>query len=107
MIQHQVVRHKFSTMLQTMLPCLHWARSLCRDMDEGRANAGEIALLKNAATRCMRDVADEAIQVLGGQGYMRASASERIYREVKVMMIGGGADEIMHELAARQLGIMP
>jgi len=64
-------------------------------------------LLKNAATRCMRDVADQAIQVLGGQGFMRSSATERIYREVKVMMIGGGADEIMHELACRQLGVMP
>lgn len=76
-------------------------------MDQDQANAGEIALLKNAATRCMRDVADQAIQVLGGQGFMRSSATERIYREVKVMMIGGGADEIMHELACRQLGVMP
>ncbi|HAB46982.1 MAG: acyl-CoA dehydrogenase [Betaproteobacteria bacterium] len=107
LIQHQVIRHKFSAMLQAMLPCLHWARRLCQDMDGGRANAGEIALLKNAATRCMRDIADESIQILGGQGFMRSSASERIYREVKVMMIGGGADEIMHELACRQLGVMP
>jgi acyl-CoA dehydrogenase len=36
---------------------------------------------------------------------MRGSASERIYREVKVVMIGGGAEEIMKELASRQLGI--
>ena len=107
LIQHQTIRHKFSKMLQSILPCVHWARRLCEAMDQGRANAGEIALLKNAATRCMRDVADEAIQVLGGQGFMRSSASERIYREVKVMMIGGGADEIMHELACRQLGVMP
>ncbi|MBM3378291.1 MAG: hypothetical protein FJY39_00905, partial [Betaproteobacteria bacterium] len=40
-------------------------------------------------------------------GYLRASASERIYREVKVMMIGGGAEEVMYELAARQLGLEP
>ena len=41
----------------------------------------------------------------GGMGYMRGSACERIYREVKVMTIGGGAEEIMKELAARQLDI--
>ena len=35
---------------------------------------------------------------------MRGSRAERIYREVKVMMIGGGAEEIMKDLAARQLG---
>jgi acyl-CoA dehydrogenase len=35
---------------------------------------------------------------------VRGSKSERIYREVKVSMIGGGAEEIMKDLAARQLG---
>ena len=41
---------------------------------------------------------------LGGMGFMRGTVSERVYREVKVMMIGGGAEEIMKELAAKQLG---
>ena len=41
---------------------------------------------------------------LGGAGFMRGSRAERIYREVKVMMIGGGAEEIMKDLAAKQLG---
>ena len=36
---------------------------------------------------------------------MLGTKSERIYREVKVMMIGGGAEETMKELAARQMGI--
>lgn len=35
---------------------------------------------------------------------MRGSRAERIYREVKAMMIGGGSEEIMKHLAARQLG---
>ena len=45
------------------------------------------------------------MQILGGMGYMRGTKSERLYREVKVMMIGGGAEEILKDLAARQLGI--
>jgi acyl-CoA dehydrogenase len=45
------------------------------------------------------------VQTLGGMGYMRGTRSERIYREVKVNMIGGGSEEIMKELAARQLGL--
>ena len=36
---------------------------------------------------------------------VRGTRSERIYREVKVMMIDGGSGEIMKDLAARQLGI--
>jgi acyl-CoA dehydrogenase len=38
-------------------------------------------------------------------GYMRGTKSERIYREVKVNMIGGGAEEVMKDLAARQLAL--
>ena len=78
-----------------------------------RADAGEmdaqwvaeVCLLKNHATQTMQFCADQAVQILGGMGYMRGTQSERIYREVKVMMIGGGAEEIMKELAARQLGL--
>ena len=53
----------------------------------------------------MQFCGDAAMQMLGGMGYMRGDVSERVYREVKVMMIGGGAEEIMKELAAKQLGI--
>jgi acyl-CoA dehydrogenase len=42
---------------------------------------------------------------MGGAGYMRGSRVERIYREVRVNAIGGGAEEIMRDLAARQMGI--
>ncbi len=48
---------------------------------------------------------DQAVQIPGAAGSLRGTASERIYREVKVMTIGGGAEEIMKELAARQLGV--
>ncbi|MBA4261634.1 MAG: acyl-CoA dehydrogenase [Comamonadaceae bacterium] len=64
-----------------------------------------VCLLKNHSTQTMQFCADAAVQILGGMGYMRGTASERIYREVKVMMIGGGAEEIMKELAARQWGL--
>jgi acyl-CoA dehydrogenase len=61
-------------------------------------------MAKNTATRTMQFCADAAVQTLGGMGYVRGTKSERIYREVKVNMIGGGAEEIMKDLAARQLG---
>ena len=63
-----------------------------------------IAMAKVLATQSMQFCADQAVQILGGMGYMRGTKCERIYREVKVMMIGGGSEEIMKDLAARQLG---
>jgi acyl-CoA dehydrogenase len=53
----------------------------------------------------MQFCADQAVQIMGGMGFMRGSRVERIYRDVKVMMIGGGAEEIMKDLAARQMGL--
>jgi acyl-CoA dehydrogenase len=61
-------------------------------------------MLKNAATACMEHCAREGVQILGGAGYMRGTRVERIFRETKVLAIGGGAEEIMKDLAARQLG---
>jgi acyl-CoA dehydrogenase len=62
-----------------------------------------IAMAKVLSTQAMQFCADQAVQILGGMGFMRGMKSERIYREVKVMMIGGGSEEIMKDLAARQL----
>jgi acyl-CoA dehydrogenase len=45
------------------------------------------------------------VQIFGGAGFMRGPKVERIYREVRVNAIGGGAEEIMRELAAKQLGL--
>ena len=48
---------------------------------------------------------DEGLQELGGAAYLRGNPVERIYRETKVMSIGGGSQEIMRDLAARQMGL--
>ena len=49
--------------------------------------------------------AREASQILGGASYLKGSITERLYREVRVQAIGGGSEEIMRDLASRQLGI--
>ena len=106
---HQVVRHR----LVDMLASIETARAMLEEtawrLDHtppGDAQlVASLCMLKNVATRCMQFCADAAVQTLGGMGYMRGTKSERIYREVKVNMIGGGAEEIMKDLAARQLGL--
>jgi acyl-CoA dehydrogenase len=87
-----------------------WLDAVTRQADDGRLESdpdcvAQVCLLKNHATQAMQFCADQAVQILGGMGFMRGTKSERIYREVKVMMIGGGAEEIMKELAARQWGL--
>jgi acyl-CoA dehydrogenase len=106
LISHQVVRQKIVRMIDDILPLQSHLMILAQRVDAGESPVGEISLVKNHAARVMRDCADTAIQILGGSGFMRGGRCERIYREVKVMMIGGGAEEILNDLAARKLGIL-
>ncbi|MEC8023923.1 MAG: acyl-CoA dehydrogenase family protein [Myxococcota bacterium] len=104
LIRHQVLRHK----LVDMRTALEGTRASLEDLtwrvDLGEWPVAEVCMIKNRATQCMELCAKEAVQILGGLGYMQGSISERVYRETKVLAIGGGAEEIMKELAARQLG---
>ena len=108
LVSHQVTRHKLMDMRMRLSSTQAWLHAMVERMeahDTGPEWVAQLCLLKNHATQTMQWCADAAVQILGGMGYMRGTKSERIYREVKVMMIGGGAEEIMKELAARQLGV--
>ena len=112
LIENQVIRHKLVDMQMRISSTQAWCDALTTRADAGEETAdrataaqwvAEVCMLKNHATQTMQFCADQAVQILGGMGFMRGTKCERIYREVKVMMIGGGAEEIMKELAARQL----
>ena len=114
LVERQVIRHKLVDMQMRIASTQAWVDAVTLRADAGEEIAdgetrahwiAEVCMLKNHATQTMQFCADQAVQILGGMGFMRGTRSERIYREVKVMMIGGGAEEIMKELAARQLGL--
>ena len=108
LVEYQVVRHQLMDMRMGIESARAWLHALVERQeagDGGSAWVADLCLLKNHATQTMQRCADQAVQILGGMGFMRGTKSERIYREAKVMMIGGGAQEIMKELAARQLGV--
>ena len=109
LVGHQVIRHKLVDMQQHIRATTAWLEQLAARADAGDTGAdwvGEVAALKNQATQTLQFCADAGVQILGGMGYMRGTVCERIYREVKVITIGGGTEEIMKELAARQWGIV-
>ena len=107
LVEHQAIRHK----LVEMQTRVHAARALLYDtawkLQEAPRepqHVAQLAMLKNFATDAMQFCADAAVQTLGGAGFIRGTRAERIYREAKVMQIGGGSTEIMKDLAARQMG---
>ena len=103
--QHQVIRHKLVDMAQRVAASQAMLEMLAWRLTQGESPVAEICMMKNQATQTMAFCASEAVQIFGGAGFMRGIKVERIYREVKVNAIGGGTEEIMKDLASRQMGL--
>lgn len=102
---HQVIRHKIASMAQRVWATTTFLDNCAYRVMNGESPIAELAMLKVQATETMEFCAREAMQILGGAGFIRGHRVERIYREVRVMAIGGGSEEIMRDLASRQLGL--
>ena len=107
--ERQVIRHKLVDMVARIEAARALVYDLAHRVQHGLGSRADLVartcMAKVVATQAMQFCADQAVQILGGMGFMRGTKSERLYREAKVMMIGGGSEEIMKDLAARQLGI--
>ena len=102
LVTNQVIRHKLADMVRRIQATQAWIDHCAWCVLNDKAFPGDFALLKVQATQTMEFCAREACQILGGASFVRGSRIERIYREVRVMAIGGGSEEIMFDLASRQ-----
>ena len=74
-------------------------------MRDGETVVAEVSMAKNFAAEVAMEVSYEAVQILGGMGYMRETRVERLSRDARLLPIGGGTTEIMNELISRSLGL--
>lgn len=105
LIEHQVIAHKFAEMSARIDMTEAYLERICWAMNQGLMPAAEIAKAKVQATKALEFVASEGMQIFGGAGYLTGNPVERVWREVKVMAIGGGSEEILRDLAVRQMGL--
>ncbi|MDP5415127.1 acyl-CoA dehydrogenase family protein [Pseudomonas aeruginosa] len=101
----QVLRHRLAEMATQLEVSREFTYRQAAKMAAGKSVIKEISMAKNFAT----DVADrltyDAVQVLGGMGYMRESLVEGLYRDNRILSIGGGSREIMNEIIGKQMGL--
>lgn len=107
LISRQVIQHKLVDMSRRTAAA--WAltrQAYERQLADVNSNAAVIDALfaKGQAVEAVEWVASEAVQIFGGMGYMRETEVERHYRDVRILGIGGGANEVLNDLAARRLG---
>jgi len=103
--RHQVIRHKIAEMYRLINATQAYLEACAWRVMQGETPVADLSMLKVQASTTMEFCAREAMQILGGAGYLRGCRIERIYREVRVNAIGGGSEEILRDLAARQLGL--
>ena len=105
LIKHQVIRHKIADMSAKIDMVEAYLNQICWQANEGDMPVAETCKAKFSASKALEFCASEAMQIMGGAGYIRGNPVERYYREVKVQAIGGGSEEIMRDLAVRQMGL--
>jgi acyl-CoA dehydrogenase len=99
----QVTRHKLVDMATHIDVAREYTYRCAALMQAGKNPIKEVAMAKNFAVEVCEEVTREAVQIFGGMGYMRESVVERLYRDAKLLSIGGGTTEIMKELIAKQI----
>ena len=105
LVEHQALRHKLVDAVRSIRVAYAYLDQCIWRLQQGDSAVADIAMLKVQATRTLERVAREAMHVLGQHGYDGTNRVERIYREARIFAIGGGTEEILNDLAARQLGI--
>ncbi|MEV8437552.1 acyl-CoA dehydrogenase family protein [Actinosynnema sp. NPDC051121] len=104
LIARQVVRHRLVEMAQRIDVVRAHTREVAARVLSGEEVVAQVCFAKNAAVEACSFVVDAAVQLHGGAGYLRDTEVERHYRDARILGIGGGATEVMAELAARRLG---
>lgn len=108
LIANQVISAKFATLARQIEAHWAWLEQIAyavqaapkgwQDVDV----AGRIALAKVQGGRMLEEASREAQQVWGGRGYQKGNAVEQISRDLRMMVVGGGSEEIIVDLAVRQ-----
>src|SRR2546422_877632 len=101
----QVIKHKLVDMGTKIASVQAFVYQTAKLWDQGEYPVRDISQAKLLATQVACEVADDAIQILGGHGYMREFPVERAWRDARLARIGAGTDESMKEIIAKAYGL--
>jgi acyl-CoA dehydrogenase/citronellyl-CoA dehydrogenase len=103
--QFQVISHLLAEMATEIEACRQMTYANAYRFAKGEISSKEIAMTKLAISQMAHWVADRALQIFGGYGYMEEYPIARIWRDTRLYRIGGGTDEIMKEIIADRMGL--
>jgi acyl-CoA dehydrogenase len=101
----QAIRHKIAEMATKTAAARTLTYDTLRRFEEGEDVVREVSMAKLYTQRTLVEIADEAVQIHGGYGYMKEYEVERGLRDARLGPIGGGTDEIMKEIISKTYGL--
>jgi acyl-CoA dehydrogenase len=104
LIDHQSIRHKLVAMVREIRAAYGYLDQCVYRFEDNELPIADLCMLKFHATGVLERVSRDAMHILGGQAYQGNHRIERIQRESRIFALGGGTEEILSDLAARQLG---
>ena len=97
----QVTRHKLADMATLVEASTEFTYRVAARIGAGVDQIKEVSMAKNFACSVSDKVTYDAVQLFGGYGYMREYIVERLYRDNRILSIGGGTTEIMKEIISK------
>lgn len=99
--QFQALRHQIAEMASKIEMCKEFNYSIAKRMDQGTYVVKEATMSKLLSTKMADEVIYDALQLLGGYGYMEEYPLARLFRDSRLGPIGGGTSEILKEIIAK------
>ncbi len=99
----QVLRHKIAEMASRVDMCREYNYSITKRLNDGQYVVKEASMSKLLSTKMADEVIYEALQLLGGYGYMEEYPMARLLRDSRLGPIGGGTSEILKEIIAKMV----
>ena len=101
----QVIKHMLVDMATKIELAREYNYSIAKRFGEGEYPVKEISMAKLVSGQVAHEIADTAMQIWGGAGYMADNPVQRAWRDTRLIRIGAGTDEIMKEVIGKSLGL--
>ena len=99
----QSIRHRISEMAAELEMSKRFVHSVCESYRDGKVEAKEICMIKFQVVEIVQRVIERCLQLYGGYGFLEENWVARVYRDVRVLSLGGGTSEVMKDLVAGYL----
>ncbi|MEL7220503.1 MAG: acyl-CoA dehydrogenase family protein, partial [Bacteroidota bacterium] len=97
----QVLRHRMAQLATEIESCKQFTLYCCRLHNDNHYAVKECSMAKLLATELSDKVMTQCLQMFGGYGYMEEFKIARLFRDSRILTIGGGSSEIMREIIAK------